>query len=161
MTKYDVTDTAIINANPKIVYKAVIDGYDGKTKWWMPHLSSKIRNGSSSDKVGSLFDVTIHGIFPIKFTGKTVEVKNNEMIRVNYVEGSFSGEGLWKFEGSDGKTKLSFRWRTNPSGLLLRIVASFYPIEKSHSRVMRAGFDNLNKFLARRLEPSGHAYLFK
>jgi ribosome-associated toxin RatA of RatAB toxin-antitoxin module len=147
MAKYDVTDEAIINASPDVVYNAVIDEYDGKTSWWMPHLSSKLREGNSCSKVGALLDLTVHGKRPIKFTAKTVEAKNNEMIRVNYVEGAFRGEGLWKFESLEGKTKLSFRWRTSPSGLLLRILAPFLPIEKSHSDVMKAGFNNLNKFL--------------
>jgi len=147
MAKYDVTDEAIINASPDVVYKAVIDEYDGKTSWWMPHLSSKLREGDSGGKVGALFDLTVHGKRPIKFTAKVVKAKNNEMIRVNYVEGALKGEGLWRFESLEGKTKLSFRWRTSPSGLLMRILAPFLPIEKNHSDVMKAGFNNLNKFL--------------
>ncbi len=147
MAKYDVTDETIINASPDVVYNAVIDECDGKTSWWMPHLSSRLREGDSCGKVGALFDLTVHGKLPIKFTAKTVEAKNNEMIRINYVEGAFRGEGLWKFESLEGKTRLSFRWRTSPSGLLLRILAPFLPIEKSHSDVMKAGFNNLNKFL--------------
>ena len=147
MAKYDVTDEAIINASPDAVYNAVIDECDGKTSWWMPHLSSRLREGDSCGKVGALFDLTVHGKLTIKFTAKTVEAKNSEMIRINYVEGAFRGEGLWKFESLEGKTRLSFRWRTSPSGLLLRILAPFLPIEKSHSDVMKAGFNNLNKFL--------------
>ena len=147
MAKYDVTDEAIINASPDVVYNAVIDEMDGKTSWWMPHRSTKLREGDSYSKVGALLASTVHGKLPVKFTTKTVEAKNNEMIRVNYVEGAFRGEGLWKFESLEGKTKLSYRWRTSPSGLLLRIMAPFLPIEKSHSDVMKAGFNNLKKFL--------------
>lgn len=147
MAKYDVTDEATINASPDVVYKALIDEIDGKTSWWMPHLSSKLREGDSCGKVGALLEMTVHGKRPVKLTTKAVEVKNNEMIRVSYVEGALSGEGLWKLEGIEGKTKLSYRWQTSPSGLLMRIMALFLPIEKKHSDVMKAGFNNLNKFI--------------
>ena len=114
----------------------------------MPHLSSKLREGDSSGKVGALLEVTVHGKRPLKFITKAVEVKENEMIRASYIKGSFRGEGLWKFDSLEGKKKLSFRWQTSPSGLLMRILAPFLPIEKSHSHMMKAGFNNLNNFLS-------------
>jgi ribosome-associated toxin RatA of RatAB toxin-antitoxin module len=147
MAMYDVTDEMIINANPEVVYSAIIDVYDGKTSWWLPYFSSKIREGGSSGNVSGFFDITIHGICPIKFTAKTLEAQNNEMLRLDYVKGSFRGIGVWKFENVEGKTKLSFRWCMSPVGWL-RIVALFYPIVKSHSAVMQAGFIKLNRFLS-------------
>ena len=146
MSKYDVTDEAIINASPEVVYNAIIDVYDGKTSWWLLYFSSKIREGGSSGNVDALFDITIHALIPIKFTGKTLEAKNNVMLRLDYVKGAFNGIGVWKFESLKGKTKISFRWRMSPAGWL-RIVAPFYPIVKSHSDVMQKGFIKLNKFL--------------
>ena len=147
LTTYDVTDEAIINASPDVVFKALQDEFAGKTSWWMPHLSSKPRDEHSYGKIGSLIDVTVHGKRPIKFTSKTAEVKKNEMMRGFYVEGAFRGENLWKLESVNGKTKLSMRWRVKASGLLLKILAPFFPIEKNHSEVMKAGFENLNTFL--------------
>ena len=147
MAKYDVTDETIIDASPEVVYNAIIDEMDGKTSWWLPHRSTKLREGDSYGEVGALLDSTVHGKLPIKFTTKTVEVNKNEMIRVNYVGGALIGEGLWKFESLEGKTKLSYRWRTSPSGLLLRIIAPLLPFEKNHSDVMKAGFNSLKRNL--------------
>ena len=147
MAKYDVTDEAIINAEPDIVFSALLAEYAGKTSWWMPSLSAKIRKGDSADQLDTLIDITVHGKFPIKFTIKTVEVKKNELLRYEYVEGAWRGEGLWKLEAKDGKTKLSYRWRASPSGLLLRIMAPFVNVPKAHSDVMKAGFDGLNEHL--------------
>jgi ribosome-associated toxin RatA of RatAB toxin-antitoxin module len=147
MTKYDVIDEAIIDASPGSVYNAVIEVYEGKNNWWMPHLSSRLCKGSSCRDIGSLYNVTVHGIPPITFTTKTVETRTNEMIGVNYIDGAFIGEGLWTFEDLDGKTKMVFRWRTSPNSVLLRMVAPFYPIAKSHSVVMRSGFKKLKRYL--------------
>lgn len=147
--KFDITDEAIINARPDVVFNAVKDEGCGITNWWMPHLSCKPRKDSACG-IGDLIDVTVHGKRPITFTTKTVEIKINEMVKGNYVEGAYRGEFVWEFKELDGKTKVRFRWRTKPEGLLLRILASFLPIEKYHSDVMKAGFENLNKFLAQK-----------
>ena len=106
MGKYDITNESIIDASPDVVYNAIIDGSIAK---WMP-LSAKRLSGASYDEVGALTDITFHDR-PIIYTEKTVEAKKNEMIRIKYVKGAFRGEGLWKLESIDGKTKLSFRWR--------------------------------------------------
>ena len=147
MAKYDVTDEAIINASPDVVYNAIVDEMDGKTTWWVPYRSMKLFEGDSYSQIGALLESTVHSKFPAKFTTKTVEVKNNEMIRVEYISGSLRGEGLWKFESLDGKTKISYRWQTSPAGLFLRVFSPFLPVKKSHSNVMKAGFENLNNFL--------------
>jgi hypothetical protein len=147
LTKYDVTEEALINASPEVVYNAIIDIYDGKTSWWMPDFSSRLCQGETSGTPGALYAVTIHALLPIKFKTKTVETKKAEMLRVEYVEGAFVGEGLWLFENVEGKTKISLRWRTNPGDWFMRMVAPFYPIAKNHSSVMQAGFSKLEKFL--------------
>jgi hypothetical protein len=83
----------------------------------------------------------------IKLAAKTVEVKKNELVGINYFEGPFRGEGLWKLENRDGKSKVSFQWQANPSRLLIRFFGLFLNIEKSHSETMKIGFENPNKFL--------------
>ena len=106
MAKYDVTNEAIIEASPDIVYNALIEGSIIKC---LP-LTAKRRTGCSYDEVGALTDISFHDR-PIKYTEETVEDRKNEMIRIKYVKGAFRGEGLWKLEEINGKTKLSFRWR--------------------------------------------------
>ena len=150
MARYNVTDEAIIKASPKVVYQAVIDEMDGKTTWWLPHRSLQLREGDSYCQVGALLDSTVHGTFTTRFTTKTVEVKNNEMIRVSYVEGAFRGEGLWRFRSHKGRTMLSYRWQTSPVGWFLQIIGPFLPVKQSHSKLMQAGFENLNKYLEER-----------
>lgn len=150
MAAYDITDEEIINAGPDVVYQAIIDKYNGKTNWWMPYCSYKLLEGESCSKAGSLVCVTIHDLLPVKVTAKTVETKKNEMIRLKYIKGAFSGDVLWKFEELEGKTKVSFRWQVDLSWWLLRMASHFSSIAKTHSDVMVKGYDNLNKYLERK-----------
>lgn len=144
MARYDITNEAILDASPEVVYNAMIDGS------LIKHLpfSIKRRTGSSYDEIGALTDITFHDR-PIKYTEKTVEAKKNEMIRIRYVKGAFRGEGLWKFEKINGKTKISFRWSVRHTEVFLRIMAPFVSIEKRHSDVMRVVFDVFNKYFER------------
>lgn len=145
--KYDVVDETTIKASPSAVYNAIIDVYDGKQNWWMPYVSSVILQGNSSAVSNSLSKVTIHGIATIAFVTKTIETQENEMIRLHYTKGGFKGEGLWEFKQTDNITTVSFRWRANTSGLLLKVIALFYPLDKGHSAVMQKGFKNLKRLL--------------
>ena len=148
-TRYDVTDEAIINASPDIVFNAVVNEACGITSWWMPYVSIKPRKEAACG-TGDLVDLTVNGEPPVKFTSKTVEIINHKMIKGKYVEGAFRGEYVWTFENVDGFTKLSFHWRTRPAELLLQILAPFLPIEKNHSDTIQAGFKNLNLFLGQK-----------
>jgi hypothetical protein len=145
--KYDVTDEVVIKSSLPAVFNAIIDVYDGKNNWWMPSVSSKLSQVNSSANLGSLYKVTIHGKPSIAFVTKTVEIKPNEMIRLHYIKGAYIGEGLWEFKQIGDITKVTFRWRTQPNILMLKIIAPFFPIAKTHSAVMQKGFKNLKKLL--------------
>lgn len=147
MTKYDVTDEAIVNASPEVVFDALVDVFDGRVNWWLPHLSSRLRAGVSCREVGTLFDVTVHPLVPLRFTGKTVEVRRPDKLVVHYIGGAFKGESLWTFETAGSDTKLRLRWRTNPSGLFLKLASLCVPIGKGHSQVMQKGFVRLNAYV--------------
>jgi hypothetical protein len=147
--KFDVTDEAIINASPSVVFKAIVDQDCGKSNWGMPDVFKKPREDSACG-IGDLIDVTLYqksGRPPLKFTTKTVEVIKDEKIYGKYVEGPFRGEYLWSFKDLGDKTKLSFQWRTKPHSLVMKILSLFVPIEKAHSDHMRTSYVNLNKFL--------------
>ena len=149
MKAADVTDEALVDASPEVVFRAIVDEHDAKTDWWAPHYTMVLLEGTSYANVGTLLNntVRVHGKMPIRFVTKTVEVDRDRAIRVEYVDGAFRGEALWRFEDVGGKTKLSLRWQTTPAGLL-RFLAPLLPVEKSHSDAMKVGFENLRAFLA-------------
>ncbi len=148
MTKYDVRDEATINASSEILFNAIVQTYDNTDKWWLPSVSSKLLSGKSSAEIGAVYKVTIHAILPISFIAKTVEVKQNELLKVIYIKGAFKGEGTWEFKPNGNKTLVSFRWQTNPGNTMIKLIAPFVPIVKNHSMVMQQGFKSLKKNLA-------------
>jgi uncharacterized protein YndB with AHSA1/START domain len=145
----DVTDEAIIRAEPEVVYEALVDEHSGRSQWWRPYLAAEPRTGSAYDAIGAVVDNTVgvHGKWPIRFATKTIAARRAESIRVADVEGAFRGEGQWSFEPTEGGTRSSYRWHVSATGVL-RMLAPLLPIEKSHSETMQACFDNLNRLLA-------------
>jgi hypothetical protein len=150
MTGYDVTDEAVIKANPGRVFDGVVDVFDGKVNWWLPHLSSNLRSGASVGDVGARFDVTVHTMVPLRFTGMTIEVQRPDRLQVHSVDGAFQGEALWTFEKLKDDTTLRLRWRTHPSSLMTKLASLFVAIDKGHSQVMQKGFAHLNEYLEHR-----------
>lgn len=152
MSKYDVTDTAILTARPEAVYRAFVAEMDGKTTWWAPHHTFRLISGDSFASIGALLESTVQTKWPVKYTTKTTAVEFGKSISVQYVGGSFRGEALWTFATQGDGTQISCRWQTTPAGSL-RLVAPFLPVEKSHSHVTHAGYENLEEYLRRASEP--------
>jgi hypothetical protein len=48
----------------------------------------------------------------------TDETTRGQSIRVDYVAGSFRGEGRWGLQNIGGKTRLTYRWQADPAGFL-------------------------------------------
>lgn len=147
MGQYDVTDEALINASPDVVYAAFVDEMNGKTSWWAPHHTFRLLSGESFDSIGARLESTVQTRWPVSYTTETMEVVPDIHIRVKYVGGSFRGDADWTFKGVNGKTKIGCRWRTTPAGSL-RMMARFLPVERSHSDVTVAGFEKLEAFLS-------------
>ena len=153
MSSYFTTDEVTINAPVETVFKAVINFYDGKINWWVPYVSSRLIHGESSSEKDAICIITLNAIVPVRFITKTIDIKQNEMIRIAYPRGAFEGEGLWMFEAVGDQTKISFKWQATPSGILMKTVALFYPLSKKHSYIMQKGFLNLKKQLEPKLLP--------
>jgi len=148
MARYDISDEIVIDAEPEEVFRALVDEMDGRSQLWEPARTNALREGRSFGDVGSVVHSTIkvHGRWPVRFTTVTVEVTEAEMIHLDYVGGSFTGEGLWRLERVGDTTRLSYRWRTEPTGLL-RLLALVLPIAASHSTATRAELEKLRAAL--------------
>ena len=147
MAEIDVVDEAIIDADPTTVYEALLDEVKGSTNWWMPHWEATPRGDTSAGQVGGIVDITVRHAGTTRFTAKTTEVIENQLIRVEFVEGDLVGEGEWTFEPENGRTRIRFRWKVRPNRLLPKLMSRFIDIGKVHSEVMQAGFEGLSEYL--------------
>lgn len=147
MPKIDVTDEAVIDRPPMVVYKAVLDEIAGVTHWWMPYLECKLRGDMQVCREGSVFDVAAHGSgVTAKFSEKVTKIVEAKSIEVEYA-GDFVGTGKWTFEPTDGKTKVQYRFNARTNRLLFSLVSPFMNVGRPHSDTMQKGFKALNSYL--------------
>jgi hypothetical protein len=149
MQKIDVTDEAVIDSPPLVVFKAILNETAGVTHWWMPHLESRLRGETPIDREGSIFDVTIHSRETPRWTAKITKIVEGKLIELEE-EGDIVGTGRWTFEPTDGKTKIRFRWNVRLKRLLFVLVSPFINIGQLHSEVMQKGFKALNSYLSQK-----------
>lgn len=147
MREYDITHEARFDAEPHNVFQAVIDEGTGKAHWWRPVLD--MRTGGAAE-VGATVEVKVATFPPGRWAGRVAERVEDRLLRFEYTEGDFVGEGVWTFERVDGQTLLRFRWHVRPNRLAVRLALPFMNLRGSHSKVMKQGFENLRTYLKAR-----------
>jgi|GEM_PF-636726 len=152
LTKYDVVDEAIIDAEPSVVFQAMSDEVTGVSKWWMPHWEGKIRDNEKKVQVGSIIDIIIHKHGKQKVAAKCIEMIENKYAKFHYFEGAFIGIAEWNFEPINGKTKVRFRWNVviKYSSLLGKLILRFINLGKVHSDVVQHGYRGLNRYVTQK-----------
>jgi uncharacterized protein YndB with AHSA1/START domain len=145
MAELDLVDEALIDANPATVYAAVGDLSRGKAQWW-PGVEIKPQGEIGPDLVGGVFAMVVRRL-PGRSTLRIIEVRENEMIRNEYVDGPVLGVGTLTLTPVDGKTRASYRYRVRPQARLLRLVPRVH--RRVHRRFMRTYFDGLRRYVER------------
>ena len=150
MPEIDVTDEVFLNFEPHIVFKALMDESAGVTQWWRPHMVGSKIDGPAFGQPGGKVHIKVNCFGWPQFTLEAVEIQDDRLIRVKYLEGSFVGEGTWTLHSENGGTRLSFRWQVQPNELMFKLSAPFISAPKLHSGVMEKGFEALNHYLETR-----------
>ncbi|HVZ34937.1 MAG TPA: SRPBCC family protein [Polyangiaceae bacterium] len=144
MREIDVTDEALIHADPGAVFKAIIDLMAGDGSWWHPHLLVSPLGAPKPGQVGGLAEIRVPG--RARFTARVEEVVAPAQLRVAYVSGTFRGTGRWSFDPEAAGTRIRFRWQVVPQHWWMRgLVAPL--VQRNHSRVMHIGFKLLDAHL--------------
>jgi hypothetical protein len=146
MPKYDVTDEAVIDSPPMVVYKAVLDEYAGVTNWWAPILEFKLRVDLPIDHEGAIGDMLSKGA---KCSFKVTKIAEGKSIEMD-IAGDLVGTGTWTFEPADGKTKVKYRSNVRTNKALFSLVSPFVNFGKTHSDNMQKGFKALNNYLSKK-----------
>jgi hypothetical protein len=159
MARIDVVDEAVVDADQSRVFKALIDEANGRTNWWIPYWQAKPRDEKGFGEKGSAIDIMTHrggtqksDARGAKFSARITEVIEGRLLKVDFFEGDFLGNGEWNFEPMNGRTKVRYRWNVVPHRWAYRFLAPFFKerMGKMHSDIMQEGFKGLNRYLTAR-----------
>ncbi len=149
----DALSEAVIDAPPEVVFKQILDLFEGVSHWHTPNTDHKHRENTPLGKVGAIYDTTIRGQFPVKLTSKITKIVDNKLIEFEE-GGDFIGTATWIFEASNGKTNLKFRWTAHPKKLLFVLLFPFMnvetTVEKGHRESNEQGFKLMNDYLTKK-----------
>lgn len=146
MPKIDVTDEGIVDAPPKVVYRAILNELAGVTHWW-PHTVYKLRGETPIDHEGAISDATAgNRLVTIRASFKVTKLVENKSIELE-VAGDLIGTGTWIFEPTDGKTKVKYQFRVRTNRLLFSVLSPFGNLERGHSDEVQQVLKELNNYL--------------
>jgi ribosome-associated toxin RatA of RatAB toxin-antitoxin module len=145
LPKIDVTDEAVIDAAPSVVFAVLMEELNGAKKWWLPHWEASPRGNVPFNQIGGVIDITVHRIGTPRFTAKSTEVTQDKSLKAEFIEGDFLGTGEWTLEPLGDKTQVKFRFNVKPNRLMYSMM---YPVvRRIHSGVMKQGYLSLNRYL--------------
>lgn len=158
--KYSLIDQAIISAPPAQVWDALVAEISGAGRWWAAKNTFTPTN-LSPDVDGGLTEMTVRPNGQgkpgpvLRFTAKTTHVVAQELLRMDYVDGNFSGSGTFRLRSAgDGRTILSMDFRASPKGWL-KLFARIKDVGEEHSLGAMAAFHELERLLGDASPPAG------
>lgn len=163
MTKYDVSNDAIIAATPAEIVGAFLDEAAGRSQWWRPYLRMRQRGSKPLPEIGAAVEVTVTGeggpaqrLWTTRFLERVTAFDPDRRLLLEYFDGDFRGTEEWTLVPVDARrTRITTRWRTDPQGVV-RLAARFTDVPGSYSRVIREGFRAIEGYAARgRAAPQG------
>ena len=156
MTRYDVSNDAVIVATPGEIIGAFVEEAAGRSQWWQPYLRMRQRGGRPLPEIGASVDiaVAVEGglgqVWAARLAGRVTAFEPDQRLVLEYFEGDFRGTEEWTLDPVDaGRTRVATRWRTDPQGVL-RLAARLVDVPGSYSKVMHEGFRAIERFAASR-----------
>jgi len=144
MAQIKAHDEITINASVENIWNVLID-IPHYHQWWPKSVNLKVSN-FNKDIVNTQFEARPLG--GKSFSCRVVNSVLNKEIRLNYFEGIYRGEGVWKLEKKENSITVSYSVNLEivdkPIALLSRII----PIPKLHSMI----FKRILKGLARQIK---------
>ena len=133
MPQIKAHDEIIINASVENVWNVLID-IPNYHKWWPKSVNLKVFN-FNKDIVNTQFEARPLG--GKSFSCRVVSIIPNKEIKLNYFEGIYRGDGIWKLERKEKSITVSYSVDLEivdkPIALLSRII----PIPKLHSMIFK------------------------
>jgi hypothetical protein len=157
MTRYDVSNEAIIAATPAEIVGAFLEEAAGRSQWWLPFVRMRQHGARPLPEIGAAVEITVTGEGllgqrwgAVRFAERVAAFDPDRRLVLECFDGDFRGTEEWTVEPVDaGHTRVTTRWRTDPQGLV-RLAAAFVDVPGNYSRVMREGFRAIERFAASR-----------
>jgi ribosome-associated toxin RatA of RatAB toxin-antitoxin module len=124
-----------ITINPPIdkVWKVLID-IPQYQKWWLKMVNLKVLK-YNSDIVGTEFQARPLG--GKSFSCRVVSIVPKKEIKLNYLEGIYRGEGVWKIESKDNLVNVSYEVDLEIVDKSISLLSQIIPIPKLHSMIFK------------------------
>jgi hypothetical protein len=150
MVKVDVADEFVVDASPKMVYKAILDMYAGVSSPWVSSTKVLKLRGGGSVCEGAICDITVRakGV-TTKTSDKMTKIVEGKLIEYEET-GDFVGSGKFTFEPTDGKTKMQLQRNVRTNRLLFSFLAHFINLKKTHSDMAQQEIKALNSYLSQK-----------
>jgi len=141
MPQIKAHDEITINASVENIWNVLIDIHHYH-QWWPKSVNLKVSN-FNKDIVNTQFEARPLG--GKSFSCSVVNIVLNKEIRLNYFEGIYRGECVWKLEKKENSITVSYSVNLEivdkPIALLSRII----PIPKLHSMIFKKILKGLEK----------------
>lgn len=163
MTRYDVTNEAVIAATPAEIVGAFLEEAAGRSQWWLPLVRMRPRGARPLPEIGAAVEITVTGEGllgsrwgAVRFAERVAAFDPGRRLLLECFDGDFRGTEEWRVDPVDaGHTRVTTRWQTDPQGVV-RLAARFVDVPGSYSRVIREGFRAIERFTASgRPRPAG------
>jgi hypothetical protein len=158
MSRYDVSNEAIIAATPAEIVGAFLEEAAGRSQWWQPFVRMRQRGSKPLPESGAAVDITVAGggdrlgqrLLTARFSERVTVFDPDRRLVLEVFDGDFRGSEEWTLDPVDaGHTRITTRWRTDPQGAV-RLAARFVDVPGSYSKVMQEGFRAIERFAATR-----------
>jgi len=145
MTKIKARDEIILNCSIDEVWKILIN-IPSYHKWWPKLVNLKVSN-FNEDIVNTTFEARPLG--GKSFSCKVVSVIPKKEIKLNYFEGIYRGEGVWKVENKNNLVNVSYKVDLEIVDKSIAFLSRLVSIPKLHSMI----FKRILKGLAEQVKP--------
>ncbi len=133
MPQIKAHDEITINSSVENVWNILID-IPNYHKWWPKSVNLKVSN-FNKEIVNTQFEARPLG--GKSFSCKVVSLIPNKEIRMNYFDGIYRGEGIWKLERKENSITVSYNVDLEIVDKLIVLLSIVIPISKLHSMIFK------------------------
>jgi len=141
MPQIKAHDEITINASVENIWNVLIDIHHYH-QWWPKSVNLKVSN-FNKDIVNTQFEARPLG--GKSFSCRVVNSVLNKEIRLNYFEGIYRGEGVWKLEKKENSITVSYSVNLEIVDKSIALLSRIIPIPKLHSMIFKKILKGLEK----------------